>query len=256
MNLGLEGRLALITGGGRGLGRAVARALAQEGADVAVTARTQAELGAVADEVRRLGRRALAVPADLSRPSEIDRLVGEVEIKLGPPTILVLNAAALWTPARLHNVDAAERERLLAVDVGAAIELVARVVPHLLDARWGRIVAVSSVAARTGVSGGALYAASKSFLEGLVRGLAVDYSRYGITANAVAASFIATERLEARVAGDAEHRQKLERATATRKLPAPSEIADVVAFLCSPRAGAITGSVIDATAGAHLNNLW
>jgi NAD(P)-dependent dehydrogenase (short-subunit alcohol dehydrogenase family) len=252
----LKGRVALVTGGGRGLGRAVARALAVAGADVAVAARTAGEITAVADELRALGVRALAVPCDLGRAGEIERLCESVRTQLSPPTILVLNAAALWQPARLHNVDADERRRLLSVDVDAAVELAAGVAPSMLDARWGRIVAVSSLAARTGISGGALYSASKAFLEGLVRGLAVDYSRFGITANAVAAGFIATERLEARLAGNDEQRAKLERATATRKLPTPTEIADVVAFLCSPRASAITGAVIDATAGSHLNNLW
>ena len=118
------------------------------------------------------------------------------------------------------------------------------------------VVGVGSLAARTGVAGGALYAAAKAGLEGLMRGLAVDYGRRGITANVVAPSLARTERLVARIAGDPDHEQKLERATASRRIPEPREIADVVTFLCSERAGAITGAVVDATAGAHLNNLW
>jgi 3-oxoacyl-[acyl-carrier protein] reductase len=89
-----------------------------------------------------------------------------------------------------------------------------------------------------------------------VRGIAVDDTRRGITANVVAVSFADTERLAARTAGDAEARERLVRATAARRIPAAEEIADVVTFLASTRAGAITGAVIDATAGAHLNNLW
>lgn len=256
MNLDLQESVAIVTGGSRGIGRAIARALAQEGVHVAVAARNQEDLEATAKELKQIGPKVLAVRADLSKPVDVEQLITLTRSQLGPPTILVLNAAAMWQPARLHNLDAAERQHLLAVDVAAAVDLVARAAPSMLDARWGRIVAVSSLAARAGISGGALYSASKAFLEGLVRGLAVDYSRYGITANAVAASFVETERLAARIAGDAEHRQKLERATATRKIPSPAEFADVVTFLCSPRASAVTGAVIDVTAGAHLNNLW
>jgi NAD(P)-dependent dehydrogenase (short-subunit alcohol dehydrogenase family) len=126
----------------------------------------------------------------------------------------------------------------------------------MMEARFGRIVALGSLAARTGVPGGTVYAAAKAGLEGLMRGLAVDYSRRGITSNAVAMGFCDTERLQARMKGDAAWREKLERATATRVLSTPAEIADVVSFLVSKRASAITGAVIDATAGAHLNNLW
>jgi NAD(P)-dependent dehydrogenase (short-subunit alcohol dehydrogenase family) len=126
----------------------------------------------------------------------------------------------------------------------------------MVEARFGRIVGLGSVAARTGVSGGALYAAGKAALEGLLRGIALDYSRRGVTANVVSIAFADTERLQGRVASDPAARERIERATATRRIPTPEEIADVVAFLCSPRASAITGAVVDATAGGHLNNLW
>lgn len=259
MNLELQGRIALVTGGGRGLGRAIARALAREGCDVAVTSRTAAELEAVASELRTFGegkRRAAALPCDLTDADALDRLVADTRAQLGPPSILILNAAALYQPARLHNVAAAERSRLLATDVTAAVELTTRLVPGMLDGRWGRVVALGSVAARAGTSGAALYGASKAFLEGFARGLAVDYSRYGITANVVAVGFAETERLAGRLADAPEQRERLVRATATRKLPTADEVADVVTFLCSPRASIVTGAVLDATAGSHLNNLW
>jgi len=167
----------------------------------------------------------------------------------------VLAAAALYQPSKLHNITDGDAEALLALDLHAAVRMCARVLPDMLAARRGRIVVISSLAARTGLPGATLYSAAKSGLEGLVRGLAVDYSRHGITANAVAVGFTDTPRLKARLAGDDEARARLARATATRRLLRPDEVADVVTFLCSARASAITGAVIDVTHGAHLGNL-
>lgn len=256
MDLGLGGRVALVVGGGRGLGRACALELAREGAEVAVLARTGSELEKTAEEIRKLGRRALALPVDATDLTALDAALARVRAGLGPPTLVILGAAALYQPRKLQHVDDAEAARFLAVDLQAAIALCTRVLPGMMDARFGRIVALGSMAARTGVAGGTLYAATKAGLEGLCRGIALDYSRRGITANTVAIAFAETERLRERLAGDPEARARLERACATRAIPSAEQIADVVAFLCSPRAGAITGAVIDATAGAHLNNLW
>lgn len=259
MNLGLKGRIALVAGGGRGLGRAIALALANEGADVVVTSRTRTELDCVAGEVRGLGRRALAVEADLTYADALDGLYAAARAQLGAPTLVVLSAAALYQPKKLHNLTDADSAELLAVDLGAAIGLCQRALPAMMEAHHGRIVAIGSVAARTGVAGGALYAAAKAGLEGLVRGLAVDYSRYGITANVAAVGVVQTERLDGRIAASPDPdaaRERLAKATALRRIPTADEIASVVAFLCSDRASAITGAVVDATAGAHLNNLW
>ncbi len=246
----------MVVGGGRGIGRAAALALAREGADVAVLARTAAELEACAAEARALGRKALAVPADVTDLTALDAALARVRTELGAPTLLVLGAAALYRPQKLQHVEDAEVAQFLAVDVQSAVAVCKRILPGMLEARFGRIVGLGSVAARTGVSGGTLYAAGKAALEGLLRGIALDYSRRGITANVCAIAFAETERLRVRIAGDPAHREKLQSATATRAIPTAEQIADVVAFLCSAQASVITGAVIDATAGAHLNNLW
>jgi NAD(P)-dependent dehydrogenase (short-subunit alcohol dehydrogenase family) len=256
MDLGFAGRVALVVGGGRGIGRAVALSLAREGADIAVLSRTAPELDETATEVRGLGRRALALVADATDLAAVDAALEQTRAELGPPTILVLGAAALYRPQKLQHIDDAEALRSIAVDVQSAISLCKRVLPGMMDARFGRIVALGSVAARTGVSGGTLYSTGKAALEGLMRGIALDYSRRGITANVCSIAFAETERLQGRIAAEPSHREKLERATATRAIPSAAEIADVVSFLCSARASVITGAVIDATAGAHLNNLW
>lgn len=256
MDLGLAGKIALVVGGGRGIGRAVAVALAREGADVAVLSRTATELEETAGEIRALGRRALALPLDATDLAALDAGLAKLRAELGEPTLLILGAAALYQPRKLQHVEDDEAARFLAVDLGSAVALCKRALPAMMDARFGRIVALGSLAARTGVSGGTLYSAGKAALEGLMRGIALDYSRRGITANVCAIAFADTERLKGRVAADPESRERLVRATATRAIPTPEEIADVVAFLCSTRASSITGAVIDATAGAQLNNLW
>lgn len=256
MNLELDGRIALVAGAGRGVGRAVALALAREGADVALLARTRDELERAAADVRALGRRAAPIAVDLVDDAAREDAVAEARATLGAPTVLVLAASALFRPTKLHNLALTDVDRLLSIDLRAAVALCRALIPDMLVARHGRIVALGSLAARGGVPGGVLYATAKAGLEGLCRGLSLDYARYGITANTVAIGFVDSERLAARTDGDASARERLVRATATRRIPSPTEAADVVAFLCSARAAAITGAVIDVTAGAHLNNLW
>ena len=255
MELGIRGRVALVAGGGRGIGRAVAVALAEEGADVAPLARTGREVDACASDVRALGRRACPIAVDVTRRDALAEAFAQVTRELGAPTLLVLAVAAVYEPKKLQFVDQHEADALLSADVTSAVDLCRLALPGMMEARFGRIVAIGSVAARGGVAGGALYSASKAALEGLTRGIAVDYSRRGITANVVSVSFADTERLASRLGGDVEARARLERSTASRHIPTPAEIADVVTFLCSPRASSITGAVIDATAGGHLNNV-
>ncbi len=256
MELGLEGRIAVVAGASRGIGAAISKALIREGAHVALLARTAEPLNALAKELSGNSGRALPVPVDVTDQASLDGALELIQRELGTPTVLVLSAAALYTPTRLHLVSPEEVRRFLDTDLTSAIHLCQRLLPGMTEARHGRIVALGSVAARTGVAGGTLYAAAKAGLEGLIRGIALDYSRRFVTANVVSVAFADTERLQGRVAGDPEARARLERATATRRIPSPADIADVVTFLCSDRASAITGAVVDATAGGHLNNLW
>lgn len=256
MDLGISGRVALVAGASQGIGRAVALGLAREGADVAVLARSEDKLEKVAGEIRALGRRALPIPVDVTDRPALAAAVERVSSELGAPTVLALVAAAVYEAKKLQFHDQAEADRLLATDFVSAVDLCRAVLPGMMQARHGRIVAVSSVAAGTGVPGGALYGAGKAALEGLMRGIALDDSRRGITANAVRVGFADTERLAMRTAGHTEARERLARHSSVRRLLTPEEVADVVVFLCSDRASAVTGAVVDATGGAHLNNLW
>jgi NAD(P)-dependent dehydrogenase (short-subunit alcohol dehydrogenase family) len=256
MDLGIEGRVALVAGASRGIGRATALALAREGADVYVLGRDATRLGGVCEEIRSLGRRAHPIAVDVAARDALRSALDHATGTLGPPTLLVLSIAAVFTPERFERVSDATVDHLLGTDLRALIDLCRFTLPAMFDARFGRIVAVGSLASRVGTSGGALYATTKAALEGLVRGIALEYSRRNVTANVVMPGFTETERLHERLGGVAAAREKLERATATRRLITAQEVADTIAFLCSTRAGSITGAVVELTGGAHLNNLW
>ncbi len=253
MELGLQGKVALVAGAGRGLGRAVAEALAAEGARVALVARTADEVEAAARGIVERGGEAIGVAADLTDAAATDVALAEVTERLGPPAMLVWSVASWFAPRRLHTVDAADLRAFLDVDLVAAADLCRRLLPGMIQQQYGRVICLGSLAARTGVRGGTAYAAAKAGLAGLVRGIAADYGRYGITANLVTLGFVDTERLARRTATDASARQRLADACATRRIPTPAECAAPIVFLCSPVAGAITGADLDVTAGAHLN---
>ena len=256
MDLELRGRVALIAGGTRGLGRAATLALAREGALVAPLGRDPEVVEATCAAAREAGAEALGLVADLTDVGATDAALERLREAHGAPTILVYAAASRYRIQKLHTVDDASAEAWLALDLEAAARLCRRLVADMMVARYGRVVLFGSMAGRAGVAGGTLYSMHKAGLEGLARGLSVDYARRGVTANVCNVGIAETERVLARIAGDPEARRTLERATATRTLPRPEDVADVVAFLCSPRAAAITGAVIDATSGAHLNNNW
>src|SRR5438445_8824011 len=135
----LKGRVALVTGGGRGIGRAIALALAGSGADVAVSARTQAQLEQVAGEIRGLGRRALPLPCDVRQRAEVDAMVQRVAAELGPPLILV-NNAGIATSARVTEITDEAWADTMAVNVTGAFYCTRAALPAMLQARWGRIV--------------------------------------------------------------------------------------------------------------------
>lgn len=248
---GHPGRHALVTGASRGLGRAVAVALAGAGHRVSLVARGQPGLDATAAQC---GPGAHVITADLHDAASAAAAVDAAVRAHGPVHVLVHAAAPFFPLQRLPQLSDEDVAAATGQGLEAAAGLCRAVIPLMLGERFGRILMVTSLAASHGAAGSALYAATKAALEGLVRALAVDHGRHGITANALAVAFCDTERFRERT--DAAGRRRLEAATALRRIPSPQEVAGVAAWLCSDGAGVVTGAVIPATAGSHLNNLW
>jgi NAD(P)-dependent dehydrogenase (short-subunit alcohol dehydrogenase family) len=253
----LRDRVALVTGGGRGIGRAIALAFAREGAHVAVTARTGAELDAVAAEIRRQGRKALAVTCDVAERVQVDDAVRQVVDGLGPVGILV-NNAGIAVSAKLLDTDDALWERHLRVNLTGAFLMSRAVLPGMLAARWGRIVNVASIAARQGYPYVAAYAASKHGLLGLTRALAQEVVTAGVTVNAICPGYVATEltwagarNIQERTGrGFDEAVQSLAAFSPQKRLIEPEEVAALALLLASEDARGVTGQAWNVDGGA------
>jgi 3-oxoacyl-[acyl-carrier protein] reductase len=239
----LEGKVALVTGGSRGIGRAIAVALAREGLDVGVNYRSRRdEAAAGCREIEALGRRAIAVEADVSRASEVDALVATVEAKLGPIEVLVNNAGiARFQP--LEDVSEEDWDEVLDVNLKSAFLVTRRVLPGMRQRRWGRIVNVSSVAAHIGGVVGPHYAASKAGLHGFTHWLARWYAKEGITANAIAPALIETEM----VSGQKGARPDL---IPLGRFGHVDEVAEIARMLV--RDAYVTGQTINADGGLYM----
>lgn len=192
----LQGRVALVTGGSRGIGRAIALALASAGAAVAVNYRQREnEAAAVVQEIERGGGRAIAVRADVSVAADVDAMMRGVESGLGVIDVLVNNAGTA-TVSDIESLTEAEFDRTLAVNLKSVFLCTQAVVPGMRARRWGRVVNLSSAAARGAGAIGVHYNASKAGIEGLTRGYAARLAREGVTVNAVAPGPIDTEMAE------------------------------------------------------------
>lgn len=193
----LKGRLALVTGGSRGIGAAVALALAGAGADVVVNFRTRAEdAGKVCAGIRDLGRRTLAIQADVSQSDQVKQMVTQVEREQGAVSILV-NNAGMARQIRLDDIAEADWDEHIAVNLKSAFLVTQAVLPAMRAQRWGRIINISSVAAQTGGLVGPHYAASKAGMVGLTHSYAALLAKEGITANTVCPALVETEMLRA-----------------------------------------------------------
>jgi len=189
----LKNRVALVTGGSRGIGAAVATALAKAGADVAVNYRERADAAnAVCSEITGTGRKAIAIQADVSVSADVRRMVAEIEAHLGGVGILV-NNAGIAHPRKLEEITEAEWDEVLTVNLKSVFLVTQAVVGGMRQKKWGRIINLSSVAAQTGGAVGAHYAASKAGIIGLTHSCASSLIREGITVNAIAPALIETD---------------------------------------------------------------
>jgi len=272
LEIDLSGRVALVTGGSRGLGRADALTLARAGADVAVAdLLVESELseetdryGALAtvarqqgmvhteqtvDEIRGMGRRALAVRCDVTDRAQVDAAVAQVVEQLGAVDILINNAGTLDHAAQFQHQSPELWERDLRVNLTGAFNCAQAAWPHMCERGWGRIVNMSSVAGTLGGFGQASYSTTKAGLLGLTRTLAMEGARHGITCNAIVPGVIGTEAF---AMANAEMNDRIVKRTALRRPGEPHEIANTIAFLCSDLASYITGVELNVSGGVEL----
>lgn len=240
----LDGRIALVTGGSRGIGREIAIRLARAGADVAVGYRTgREEAEEVARAVADTGRRALAVAADLSDPAQARALVGEVAQALGAPDILVNNAGI--NPSKpLAELTDADWDETIRVNLSSVFYVTQAALPAMRARGWGRIIILSSIAAQTGGVIGPHYAASKAGLIGLMHGYAGQLAKEGVTANAIAPALIETDMIRGNPAITPDR-------IPLGRFGRPGEVADVAVMLASN--GYVTGQTINVNGGWYMS---
>jgi 3-oxoacyl-[acyl-carrier protein] reductase len=193
----LKGKIALVTGGSRGIGAAVALSLAEAGADLAVNFRTRAaEAETVCNAIRKLGKRALAIQADVSQSDQVREMVTQIDRELGAVNILV-NNAGMARQIKLEDIAEADWEEHINVNLKSAFLVTQAVLPQMRAQRWGRIINISSTAAQTGGLVGPHYAASKAGMLGLTHSYAALLAKEGITANTVCLALVETDMLRA-----------------------------------------------------------
>ena len=241
----LQGQVAMVTGAGRGIGRAIALELATAGADLVLCARTAAQLEEVAGEVRALGRRALVACGDVSRAAEVDSVVEQALKEFGRIDILV-NNAGIARDSVLLRMKEEDWDKVLEVNLRSAFLCTRAVSRGMLKQRSGRIVNITSVIGLMGNTGQANYAASKAGLIGFTRSVARELASRGITVNAVAPGYIETEMTRDL---PAKAREWILERIPMGSLGQPEDVARMVRFLSAPQTRYVTGQVLNVDGG-------
>ena len=272
LEIDLSGRVAFVTGGSRGLGRADALTLARAGADVVVAdllvesqlseetdrygplataARTQGMVHTeeTVEEIRAMGRRAIAVRCDVTERAEVDAAFARTVEELGSVEILVNNAGTLDHARQFHEQSPELWERDLRVNLTGAFNCAQAAWPHMKERGWGRIVNMASVAGTLGGFGQASYSTTKAGLLGLTKTLALEGGRHGITCNAIVPGVIGTEAYQM---GNPAMNERIVNRTVLRRPGEPQDIANAIAFLCSDLAAYITGIELNVSGGVEL----
>jgi 3-oxoacyl-[acyl-carrier protein] reductase len=251
---GVEGRVALITGGAQGIGAAIARRLATGGARVAVLDVQEQAASAVAAKLREGGASALGVAADVTQREQVQAAVDRVVAEFGALHILVNNAGVLRDNLLFKMTDD-DWTTVLEVHLRGAFLASQIAQKHMVDAKWGRIVSMSSTSA-LGNRGQANYSAAKAGLQGLTKTLAIELGPFGVTVNAVAPGFIETAMTKATAERIGTTIEQMREATAAvvpvRRAGVPADVANAVAFFCAEESGYLTGQVLYLDGGRGL----
>jgi len=240
-----DGRVAVVSGGAKGIGRAVSVCLASEGAKVVVSGRDGAALEALVAELAGQGREALAVPGDVAEPADVEALAAKTLEAFGRADILI-NNAGVTKDGLLLRMSEADWDAVLDTNLKGAFLCMREFARPMMKQRWGRIVNMSSVIGLIGNAGQANYAASKAGLLGLTKAVAKELASRHITVNAVAPGFIETAMTGSL---SEKMRDALLAQIPLGRLGSPDDVAHTVAFLCSEEAGYITGQVLAVDGG-------
>ena len=247
----MASRIAIVTGAARGIGAATARRLAGDGMVVAVLDLDEADCAGTIKEIEDAGGRALAVGADVSKSDQVNAAVARVTAELGEPTVLVNNAGIIRDNLLFKMTDD-DFDAVIGVHLRGAFLMTRAVQKYMTEQKWGRIVNLSSSSA-LGNRGQANYSSAKAGLQGFTKTLAKELGRFGITANAVAPGFIATEMTAATAARIGVPFEDFQKARAeqipVRRVGQPDDVAHVISFLVSEGAGFVSGQVIYVAGG-------
>lgn len=245
----LQGKIALVTGAARGIGKAIALTLAREGADVAVTDINQEGIKKVAQETLKMGRRSVGILMDVSDVVSVRNGFAEAKRQLGPIDILVNNAGITTNVATVIKMSEENWNKELAINLSGAFYCTKQVLPDMVTRRWGRIINISSLAGIMDGFGQCSYSASKAGLLGFTKVVALEHARDNITSNALVLGLI---RTDAYTAIREDMRTRIERRIPLQRPGKVGEVAEVAAFLASDQASYINGAEINVSAGMEL----
>ncbi|MEE2060324.1 SDR family NAD(P)-dependent oxidoreductase [Rhodococcus artemisiae] len=250
MTASQKSRIAIVTGGGSGIGLAIGRRLAADGNPVALFDRDGDSAKAAAAQIESEGGTAIGVPVDVTDRAAIDAGVDEVKTRLGAPQILV-NSAGVTIAGPALEVTREVWDTVHAVNLTGTFDCCQAVLPHMIDSGWGRIVNISSSSAHSGVAGMSAYVSSKSAVIGLTKSLALEFSKHGITVNTIPPGFIDTPMMRDHAGQGLISVEDQIARTPVGRVGTAEDIATTTSFLVSDGASYITGQVIGVNGGRN-----